>query len=208
MLSAQFQRVRFVSLRNIYDAGERACACSALVQICGQARGCTNAQLNGLATSRQECEHVPQSSSAGKCCTGSSPPGLSSRLHRRRLGIMPQPSQTTPRPGLRPAGSHAGTAVTTKPTPAMMGGMEASNAQKVLLAEPGAVAAYDLVPCKAASAVFTMDTSTDIFLLHTLQVQQVEEHVVASAYKELDWDNTTYVCTRRHYVCCQHGVRR
>ena len=98
--------------------------------------------------------------------------------------------------------------MTTKPTPAMMGGMEASNAQTVLLAEPGAVAAYDLVPCKAASAVFTMDTSTDIFLLHTLQVQQVEEHVDASAYKELDRDNTTYVCTRCHYICCQHEVMR
>ena len=66
--------------------------------------------------------------------------------------------------------SSAGTAVTCKPTPEMLGAMEPSNARSTLEAEPGAVAAYDQVPCKAASAVFTMDTSTDIFMLHTLQV--------------------------------------
>ena len=60
--------------------------------------------------------------------------------------------------------------MTCKPTPEMLAGMEPSNARSTLVAEPGALAAYDQVPCKAASAVFTMDTSTDIFMLHTLQV--------------------------------------
>ena len=64
----------------------------------------------------------------------------------------------------------AGTAVTTKAAPGMLAAMEDSPAQQALAAEPQALAAYDRVPAAAASAVFTMDTATDIFLLHTLQV--------------------------------------
>ena len=66
-------------------------------------------------------------------------------------------------------GSCAGTAVTTKASPKMLEAMEASPAKAALVSEPEALAAYDRVPCKAVSAVFTLDTSTDIFLLHTLQ---------------------------------------
>ena len=66
--------------------------------------------------------------------------------------------------------SCAGTAVTTKATPEMLAAMEPSAAQQALATELRALAAYDRVPCAAASAVFTMDTATEIFLLHTLQV--------------------------------------
>lgn len=58
----------------------------------------------------------------------------------------------------------------TPPTPEDVAGMEDSNAKATLLDFPGAAGAYDLVPMASASAVFTLDTSTDIFLLHSLQV--------------------------------------
>jgi hypothetical protein len=48
--------------------------------------------------------------------------------------------------------------------------MEDSNAKETLRAFPGAAGAYDLVPLASASAVFSLDTSTDILLLHALQV--------------------------------------
>ena len=49
--------------------------------------------------------------------------------------------------------------------------MEDSAAKETLLAEPEAAGAYDRVPFASASAVFTMDTSNDIFLLHSIQVR-------------------------------------
>ena len=48
--------------------------------------------------------------------------------------------------------------------------MEDSNAKQTLLSEPRAAGAYDKVPFASASAIFTMDTSNDIFLLHSFQV--------------------------------------
>jgi len=48
--------------------------------------------------------------------------------------------------------------------------MEDSNAKTSLLGEASAAGAYDKVPFSSASAIFTMDTSNDIFLLHSLQV--------------------------------------
>ena len=48
--------------------------------------------------------------------------------------------------------------------------MEASNAKDTLQSEPAAAGAYDRVPFASASAIFTMDTSNDIFLLHSIQV--------------------------------------
>lgn len=48
--------------------------------------------------------------------------------------------------------------------------MEDSNAKEALQAEPQAAGAYDRVPFANASAIFTMDTSNDIFLVHSLQV--------------------------------------
>jgi hypothetical protein len=43
------------------------------------------------------------------------------------------------------------------------------HAAQVLLAEPSAVAAYDRVPATAANGVFTLDTSTEMFVLHSGQ---------------------------------------
>lgn len=52
--------------------------------------------------------------------------------------------------------------------------MEESNAKEALQAEPTAAGTYDKVPFASASALFTMDTSNDIFLLHSLQVEPSE----------------------------------
>ena len=49
--------------------------------------------------------------------------------------------------------------------------MEQSAARDTLVDFPGAVGAYDQVPFQSASFVFTMDTSTDILLLHSIQVR-------------------------------------
>lgn len=48
-------------------------------------------------------------------------------------------------------------------------GMEDSNAKEALQAEPEAAGAYDKIPFASASAIFTMDTSNDIFLVHSIQ---------------------------------------
>lgn len=64
----------------------------------------------------------------------------------------------------------AGTAVALPPSKDAVSKMEDSNAKEALLAESKAAGAYDRVPFANASAIFTMDTSNDIFLLHSLQV--------------------------------------
>jgi hypothetical protein len=48
--------------------------------------------------------------------------------------------------------------------------MEPSAARDTLREFPGAAGVYDRVPFAAAAAVWTLDTSTDIFLLHSFQV--------------------------------------
>ncbi len=50
--------------------------------------------------------------------------------------------------------------------------MEPSAARDTLRDFPGAAGVYDRVPFAAASAVWTLDTSTDIFLLHSIQVRR------------------------------------
>ena len=62
-----------------------------------------------------------------------------------------------------------GTAVAMPASKQAIDGMEDSNAKETLLAEPKAAGAYDKIPFKSASAIFTMDTSNDIFLLHSIQ---------------------------------------
>ena len=57
------------------------------------------------------------------------------------------------------------------PPAADVDGMEDSNAKETLQESPGAVGAYDRMPFASAAAVWTLDTSTDIFLLHSLQVR-------------------------------------
>ena len=64
----------------------------------------------------------------------------------------------------------AGTAVAMVPDGEMLAGMEESQARDTLAAEPQAAAAYDRIPLGSGSCVFTMDTSTDILLLHSMQV--------------------------------------
>ena len=59
-----------------------------------------------------------------------------------------------------------------RPTPEMLAGSGDSDAQAVLAAEPGAVAAYDHVPMRAAAAVFSMDTASEVFMLHTAKVRK------------------------------------
>ena len=48
--------------------------------------------------------------------------------------------------------------------------MEDSNAKETLQEFPRAAGAYDRMPFASAAAVWTLDTSTDIFLLHSFQV--------------------------------------
>lgn len=68
--------------------------------------------------------------------------------------------------------------------------MEESNAKQTLRDYPGTAGAYDLVPMASASAVFTLDTSTDIFLLHSLQVP-----LVLSLAAECRWRGCAHTCT-------------
>ena len=58
------------------------------------------------------------------------------------------------------------------PAAADVDGMEDSNAKETLQEFPRAVGAYDRMPLASAAAVWTLDTSTDILLLHSLQVRQ------------------------------------
>ena len=57
------------------------------------------------------------------------------------------------------------------PAPADVAAMEDSAAKETLREFPHAAGAYDRVPFAAASAVWSMDTSTDIFLLHSVQAR-------------------------------------
>eukprot|EP00775_Hariotina_reticulata_P008364 gene8364-8548_t len=63
----------------------------------------------------------------------------------------------------------SGSASAIRPPPALLVGVEDSPALQALLADPSAVAAYDRVPATAANGVFTLDTSTEMFVLHSGQ---------------------------------------
>ena len=56
------------------------------------------------------------------------------------------------------------------PSEEMLASTEECAAKATLAATSGSVAAYDKVPLAAASCLFTMDTSTNIFLMHSFQV--------------------------------------
>ena len=58
--------------------------------------------------------------------------------------------------------------------------MEESNARATLQEFPKAAGAYDRMPFASAAAVWTLDTSTDIFLLHSFQVCYAALPVFAS----------------------------
>lgn len=64
----------------------------------------------------------------------------------------------------------AGAAVAVRPTAEMLAAAEDSAAQSVLVAEPEAVGVYDHVPVRAGAAVFTMDTASEVFMLHSGKV--------------------------------------
>lgn len=55
----------------------------------------------------------------------------------------------------------------------MLASTEECAAKATLAATSGSVAAYDKVPLAAASCLFTMDTSSNILLLHSFQVQML-----------------------------------
>ena len=57
------------------------------------------------------------------------------------------------------------------PSSKMHAGLGQNAATRTLEAEPRAAAAYDHVPFKSASCVYTLDTSTNIFLMHSIQVR-------------------------------------
>eukprot|EP00798_Chlamydomonas_sp_ICE-L_P004358 gene4358-14478_t len=67
----------------------------------------------------------------------------------------------------------SGTAVLVRPTPEMLEGCEVTPALIKMLADPQTVGGYDQVPIASASGVFSMDTATDMFTLHSAQVQPV-----------------------------------
>lgn len=63
----------------------------------------------------------------------------------------------------------SGSASAVRPPPALLVGVEDTPALRALLSDPAAVAAYDRVPTTAANGVFTLDTSTEMFVLHSGQ---------------------------------------
>ncbi len=65
----------------------------------------------------------------------------------------------------------SGTAVATPPRAQEVEAMEDSSARATLQEFPRAAGAYDRMPFASATAVWTLDTSTDIFLLHSFQVR-------------------------------------
>lgn len=67
----------------------------------------------------------------------------------------------------------AGSASAIRPSPDMLTGCEETPALRALLADPAAVVAYDRVPATAATGVFTLDTATDMFVLHSGQAVPV-----------------------------------
>lgn len=55
----------------------------------------------------------------------------------------------------------------------MLAGTEDTPALRALLGDPSAVVAYDRVAASAAAGVFTLDLSTEMFVLHSGQVRGV-----------------------------------
>lgn len=49
---------------------------------------------------------------------------------------------------------------------------EQSHAQEAMLSDDGAVGAYDHVPMASAAGVYTFDTASEVFMLHSAKVMQ------------------------------------
>jgi len=73
----------------------------------------------------------------------------------------------------------AGMAIAVRPTADMQSSSESTAALDTLNSEPNAVGAYDHVPFASAAAVFTMDTASEVFILHSAQVQALLMYHVA-----------------------------
>jgi hypothetical protein len=63
----------------------------------------------------------------------------------------------------------SGSASALRPPAALLVGVEDTPALQALLADPSAVLAYDRVPASGANGVFTLDTATEMFVLHSGQ---------------------------------------
>ena len=81
-----------------------------------------------------------------------------------------------------------------RPTAEMLAAAEDSAAQAVLAAEPEAVGVYDHVPVRAGAAVFTMDTASEVFMLHSGKVSSTAAHAAQTRILQqllLSW---SHVC--------------
>ncbi|KAL0030394.1 hypothetical protein WJX79_000988 [Trebouxia sp. C0005] len=67
----------------------------------------------------------------------------------------------------------SGTAVATAPSKSMLELSEDCDAKSTLVQTQGCVGAYDKMPLASASCLFTMDTSSDIFIMHSFQAEPV-----------------------------------
>ena len=76
---------------------------------------------------------------------------------------------------------NAGTAVATAPSAEMLQVTEDCAAKTTLQGSEGSVGAYDKVPLASASCLFSMDTSTDIFIMHSFQVNPHRETFACSS---------------------------
>lgn len=77
----------------------------------------------------------------------------------------------------------SGSASAVRPPPALLVGVEDTPALAALLSDPAAVAAYDRVPATAATGVFTLDTATEMFVLHSAQAVPAGGGLVQAAGK-------------------------
>lgn len=59
-----------------------------------------------------------------------------------------------------------------RPTKEMLEGVEHSHAQAAMLSEGSAVGAYDHVPVASAAGVYTFDTASEVFMLHSAKVRR------------------------------------
>ena len=69
-----------------------------------------------------------------------------------------------------------GMAIAVRPTAEMVSAAEVTAASAALSSEAEAVGAYDHVTFTSAAAVFTMDTASEVFVLHSAQVLSLSCH--------------------------------
>eukprot|EP00879_Flechtneria_rotunda_P031910 GHRR01034999.1.p1 GENE.GHRR01034999.1~~GHRR01034999.1.p1 ORF type:complete len:199 (-),score=78.14 GHRR01034999.1:80-676(-) len=77
----------------------------------------------------------------------------------------------------------SGSASAVRPPPALLVGVEHTPALEALLADSTAVVAYDRIPATAANGVFTLDTATEMFVLHSGQAVPAGGGLIQAAGK-------------------------